>query len=971
MHSRGLGWYCIGRTMPLHAPSSPVRRFLSWEQPAIFAAAAVLCEHSSDGELDLGSLIVVTPGSRAGRLLNLRLSQWARERGLLYTPPTLATPGRLLSELFPLRGTAAPDCVQQLAWLQVLTSSQDLAVLLPRPPAPEDHAAWNRYAALLSSTARQLAGDNLRPAEVPETAALAERTPTEPPSTELWKLFDDLLHRVQTLLAECSLVLPEQELLHAVRNSPSPVNKHVVLVAMTELSGLARRVLESYQGSITALIPAPELHSAKFDEFGCVIPHLWNASIAGIPDSAIAFCDTPASQAEEVLGTLASLEKAPAAHDVIVSAPDPDIAPRLVSLSDEVGGVRFRDAAVSSADNTSPAVLLSCMSTFLASKSLDDLLALLRHPHMEAAMGRALRTTRGVARGTTWWIGLLAEYGVRRAPTALDGTWQETSLSKASQLDSVYAALNSLMGSLMEDPSRRGLAEWTEPIRDALTRVYAHRRIRLNSMAGRRTSRALALVAEALATLSQVPRTLSPAEGTPASRAIEVLLGELRASSIPPEPAGDAIEVVGWLDAALDPSPIALFTGMNESIVPERVASHELIPESLRVALNLSSNSSRLGRDSYLLALAYHARRRDGCVFRCICGRRSAANDPLWPSRLLLPEATQARRILQLLKGVRPSVRVHRAHVPGGVDRFETLPIPATPTPESMRVTDFKAFLNSPYSYYVERLLGLEEHDAPAVELGPLEFGSLVHDALKLFGRSAARDSADPAEIERELNIGLDAVATREFGDKPRTEVKIQIEIAKRRLASVARIEADRRREGWRIVETEWNPTAAPTELVVDGVPMTLTGRIDRIDRNNATGQWEIIDYKTGDSAEPPNKTHVQPKSGEWVDLQLPLYVQLAAPLLQGAHPTLSYFCVPRDPEKTGITSLKVDSLEGAYETAAEVIRDIRAGNFKDVGNSDAEGSLGALMGIGHFSQNAPVPKIPKEDGDDESGGAS
>jgi hypothetical protein len=152
---------------------------------------------------------------------------------------------------------------------------------------------------------------------------------------------------------------------------------------------------------------------------------------------------------------------------------------------------------------------------------------------------------------------------------------------------------------------------------------------------------------------------------------------------------------------------------------------------------------------------------------------------------------------------------------------------------------------------------------------------------------------------------------------------------------------------------------------------MILKGRIDRIDRNTATGEWEIIDYKTGDSAEAPNKTHVQAKGTEWVDLQLPLYVRLAAPLLQGAHPKLSYFLVPRDPEETGIASLEVDSLEGAYERAAEVIRDIRAGNFRAVGNSDAEGSLGALMGIGHFSQNAPAPRIQNDDDDSESGGAS
>ena len=58
---------------------------------------------------------------------------------------------------------------------------------------------------------------------------------------------------------------------------------------------------------------------------------------------------------------------------------------------------------------------------------------------------------------------------------------------------------------------------------------------------------------------------------------------------------------------------------------------------------------------------------------------------------------------------------------------------------------------------------------------------------------------------------------------------------------------------------------------------LSVTGRIDRIDRHEDTGQWRVIDYKTSNAANPPEKVHRRGSKNDrhWVNLQLPLYRQL------------------------------------------------------------------------------------------------
>ena len=134
---------------------------------------------------------------------------------------------------------------------------------------------------------------------------------------------------------------------------------------------------------------------------------------------------------------------------------------------------------------------------------------------------------------------------------------------------------------------------------------------------------------------------------------------------------------------------------------------------------------------------------------------------------------------------------------------------------------------------------------------------------------------------------------------------------------------------GWRIEHTE-----VPTdqhqhaELLVDGQPMQLTGRIDRIDVHSATGERMVFDYKTSDASKRPEDAHQQ--RGEWIDLQLPLYRHLVRALGIEGPVRLGYITLSKDTSRIDFleATWSETDLEQADLLAHEIIRSVRGEQF-------------------------------------------
>ena len=130
-------------------------------------------------------------------------------------------------------------------------------------------------------------------------------------------------------------------------------------------------------------------------------------------------------------------------------------------------------------------------------------------------------------------------------------------------------------------------------------------------------------------------------------------------------------------------------------------------------------------------------------------------------------------------------------------------------------------------------------------------------------------------------------------GARPRAPLAFQIAELELRLRKFSEGQADWVAQGWRIIHAEQKADPSSV-LMVDGVGTQLRGTIDRIDRNEGTGDLAVLDYKSGAKVEHPEKTHHRRDRG-WIDLQLPLYRHLLAGLNLSGKIHLGYVAIPND----------------------------------------------------------------------------
>jgi len=114
------------------------RKFLGWDQPALPEAARRLAaRYRQNQALDLGRVIVVVPGQRAGRRLQELLAFIAEDEHLVLTPPQVVTEGKLPELLYTPKLPFANDVVQDLVWARVLRElpADQRRHVVPHPPA--------------------------------------------------------------------------------------------------------------------------------------------------------------------------------------------------------------------------------------------------------------------------------------------------------------------------------------------------------------------------------------------------------------------------------------------------------------------------------------------------------------------------------------------------------------------------------------------------------------------------------------------------------------------------------------------------------------------------------------------------------------------------------------------------------------------------------------------------------------------
>jgi ATP-dependent helicase/nuclease subunit B len=954
------------------------RVFLGWDEPLLPRAAAHLIRAHARRlpdapfpTLDLSHLRVALPGRRAANRLLERLLDAAQAEGCALLPPDLCTVGELPERLHPpVRPIPGPE-ITEAAWRAALRSLPDdrIRVLVPSPPPADALPQWGTLARTVAQLHTLLGAEGIRFADVARRCAARDLLHDD---ERRWEALARAQAEFNRLLLAEGFEDRESWRASVLEGAavPSPTPTPLLLIGLVDLPGVARRVIERWAGPVEVLVHAPAELADDFDALGVVLPERWEGRPLPIPPRALRVVGRPEAQADAVVDWLRGLEGRYPAEAIVVGVPDPEVVPFL-SGRFAAAGVPFRSAAGRPLHRSVPYRLLDGVARYLDGRRFEDLAALLRHPdalHAVTAGTELEREALVAALDRFHARSLPAFFSSGRIPqgpeggggggagaggTGAGGTGAGGAHDPDAEgsLRSLLLGLQRALDALLPDPGRpRPLSQWAPEIRALLVRLYPAangtgvRAVDRTSPQDRELVRFLDLARSALEGLEEVPHSLDRDAASMAT-ALRMLLSRIGGESVPEPGDEGAVELLGWLELPLDDAPALVLTGVNEPFLPESVTGDPFLPHALRAGLGLPDNRRRRARDLMLLS-SILACREDVLL---ISGRRDGSGNPLRPSRLLLADTPEvvAARILERLADDEP----RPAPAPsGGTEEVPPSPLRLPPepvlshpggAPDRLAVTRFRALLADPYRYALESVLELNAETDEAREMDPMVFGNLAHAVLEGWARTPGADQASESEIAARLDVLLDRTFDTWFGARPLPALHIQREQLRLRLRSYAALQGQRNRDGWRIAAVEARPAGEGVPFLVDGVPILLRGRIDRVDHHPQLGRWQLLDVKTSEIAKKPDEVHRRGRgpSRVWVDLQLPLYRILArglrsgdgtSPLIPEAAPLeTGYLLVPGDEASLELSPWTAEELDDAEATAQEVVRTLRANRFE------------------------------------------
>ena len=904
-----------------------VRRFLGRAEAVIPHAARLLIDASHDpgspGPLDLRDRTILLPGARGGRLLREALIAEAARHGCGVLLPTIVTPRALRERVHPDESVLGGDtpllpASPSATRLAFYAAVRDLpaaarAGLLPAaveaPTSAGHERAVARIAGRLDALAGELAEEGRTIDDLAEVIAGLEGGAEKTRLEVFARVARDAGGRLEASGLVAAFLHPPSEAII----DPGPV----IAIGLADPRPRVRAILE-HLDDLEVWIHADETEAATFDAIGARIiapaPETgpaFSSPAAGLPplsqrfpDDRFIVCEHAVEEAETVRRRI--LEERARGRTPTVCILDRETHALIVDRL-ERSGIAVHSGAGRSALLTPPGRWVEALLAWLDEPDAASLAALLRHPDVEAPLSAALLAEDPDEAG-----GERTEKKRRRRPP-------ESLLPRldAARSRSLAATLEALPDRerAVRDPILAATALWHEPERpiDGWIATITAESDRIFATCPEEQLVPLHAALDEIGTLD--PALAGP---VPATVPLRLLAARLAASATPRRGDDAAVEVVGWLEVELDPADELIVVGANEGLLPGRGAGHDpLLTPRLRRSLHLPDDLHRAHRDAALVDTLLASPRS----VTWIAGRRTREGEPRHPTRFwLADDATRAPRVAHFYgeQERRPTIEIALPRRDAGPPLTLPEPIPLVDPPTSASVTDFAAYLACPYSYSLDRLGRRRELHDHWDELEPTEFGNRLHAALETFANlPSARTLDDEEAVRKLLEDCLARTMATEHGSAPSAVVQIQQEQMRERLEKFARWQAQTVRDGWRIVAAEVqiphdtpNFTARlPEGATVSGgapgneIAFTIRGTIDRIDHHPEHG-FRLIDYKTGERGDDPEKVHRigRGETREWKSLQLPLYrhfaptLPLSVAIEEDASIEVAFVNLPRDP---------------------------------------------------------------------------
>ncbi|MBT4530780.1 MAG: hypothetical protein HOC27_06195 [Phycisphaerae bacterium] len=909
------------------------KHFLGWDTPFLPTAAKWLQEHYLHDEFGSAKdLVIVVSGNAVRRRLQSLLVEMSSEQGKAIDLPSFVTTSSFLNLFLDQSKKIASKTIQAVTTATVMRdfSRQQLAPILGlNNPDYDDLNTWFEYAKEVNGVARELAfgGYNPDPATWPEL-------PDDLLTTKALDRFEAIAaicRKVSEVLAKDQYVVQDSQWLSLAEEVPHPP-KSIVLLGTTDLNQLLIKVVSGMMqcGShVDAVIRAPEAKQYYFDEFGSVIPDKWKTETIEIPDNAIEIAGAPSSQANKLLCAIASLEGKFSKDEITIAVTNEESIP-VVRRQLEGHSVDTRFAGGDSLLQSPEVKLVEVIRDYSSTNSYAAYASLVRHPYV----GSLLSITSGT-------LHELDRYYAHHLPTSIGKSWFTPSdISWRVQnkpLIELHKKVREWFSSIL-DSKEQLISTWSSVIRELLLKLYGNQELdRQSRMLF--SLRAIFSALDSIDSLSE--RSVQSAGMVKSGTVFDLILDELKGVAIPEYPNQDAVDIVGWLEAMTDDAPCLFVVGMDSTLLEASTKYQTYLPNKLREELGLETEDIKYARDAHAVLAMQHSREVHGHL-GWILARKTIEGDPLTPNPLLLrceddkQLASRSLKMIVEIESESPSIPPQfGSQSSSKEDDHLALPDPSvikTKPLQRMSVTSFKEYIACSYRFWLHRVLELGEERDDVRELDYALFGSLVHGALELFGKEdSVKDSTDEKVIHAFLLEAVDKVVAGIFGKYPLSTISVQGELAKQRMRSFSKLQAEHRKAGWKIVGVE---EKEELQFGTEEQPFVVVGKIDRIDMHE-DGRVLVLDYKTGStSAEKAHGT-----KDEWTDLQLPIYRHLAKKMGYDFDEVKTGFILVGSKD----TSVRFDfpdwdeaQLQVADDRFVEIVEDVKAGKYNSTPTTPA-----------------------------------
>ena len=846
-------------------PTSIHRSFCGFDQHILpWLAEHLLEKHSSAGLIDLSAITIVVPGGRAlRRLMELLVIGAAQGEkiGQGIIPPSIITRGSLIDRFLPSSASLASEITRQMAWISAIHETEKAIIeqLVPNAPTGYIERSAAALARRIDSIYIEISSAGLTFADVAQKGQQIEGFYEE----ERW----DALHAIYLSYKEI-LSNTGQECRYSRRaellseTEAFEIPGELYLCGLFDLTPQQKVFLDKCHGSIYSVIFADDLHSNGFDKYGAIVPSYWERQVVNLDSSDLQVVEHPRDIAAATLEWVSEIAPKISERDLVFGLGDEKISGFLKGQFDELG-FATRAASGLSALQTETGFLLTVISRYLESRTFEDLAALVRHPYLILWLCEKLLINPESAGSILVAIDNYQPSHLQATTRGALPNDQKNDLLAIKIIDSVHE----LLAPLIAEPV---------PVTDWAVRIYQVLEP-FSAEIGADVNEIIKSLNDLIDELARCPLAtkLRPSE------ALSLLTDQFEARTTIPDPRDSGIELLGWLELAFDDSAALMVTGLDEGVVPAVINADPFLPDSLARHLGITNNGSRFARDLALFSSIINSKRE----LRVICTRRSLSGDIVQPSRLLFAcDDNELPKRVDTLRQDGQRFKTNVDKVDTRRDYLVSQPTSLIEPITKMSVTSFTSYMNCPYRFYLERVAKVAPASDEVVELDAFRFGTLAHDILAHAGKDSAFNSDSPDIVTELLNDSLAFFTKRVFGKNPLPAVKIQLEQLKDRFALLVEWQVKHRRDGWITKEIERDLAELQVMIELSEDSMQVTGRIDRVDFNQVSNRYLIIDYKTNDKGRSKKDARAEKKiEGSeqkqiiWSDLQAPLYLRAAA----------------------------------------------------------------------------------------------